>query len=169
MTKMKCMMKAKKNNVINYNEILSERNSNSYSMSIDIFHYEIQQKWIESYKQFTTSLTNIVSFDDGDFTYLFDYSIELVNAGKISVEECVDARVVVAYGLSKKPVTKRDTSRMKGFLGNFSKLFKNASYDKGHFIGHAIGGNLDVNLFPQLTKINRGWSENGKRFRSMEN
>jgi hypothetical protein len=41
-------------------------------------------------------------------------------------------------------------------------------YDKGHFIGHAMGGLLHINLFPQSKSINRGWSELGKLYRKME-
>lgn len=41
-------------------------------------------------------------------------------------------------------------------------------YDRGHFLAHAAGGGLDVNLFPQLAEVNRGWSERGKVFRAME-
>ena len=90
--------------------------------------------------------------------YLFDLSFE---------------RVTLAYALSVEQLTKRDTSRMRGFpnvnasvqavLGE--KAFK---ADKGHFLGHASGGILDINLFPQRRELNRGWSEEGKRFRSME-
>jgi hypothetical protein len=41
-------------------------------------------------------------------------------------------------------------------------------FDKGHFIGHALGGLLHINLFPQSREINRGWSELGKLYRKME-
>lgn len=40
--------------------------------------------------------------------------------------------------------------------------------DKGHFLGHASGGVLDINLFPHRRDLNRGWSPEGKRFRRME-
>ena len=40
--------------------------------------------------------------------------------------------------------------------------------DRGHFLGHASGGVLDINLFPQRRDLNRGWSEEGKLFRRME-
>lgn len=40
--------------------------------------------------------------------------------------------------------------------------------DRGHFLGHASGGILDINLFPHRRALNRGWSTEGKRFRSME-
>jgi hypothetical protein len=40
--------------------------------------------------------------------------------------------------------------------------------DRGHFLGHASGGQLDVNLFPRSRTLNRGWSEQGKIYRRME-
>ncbi|MGQ0572141.1 MAG: hypothetical protein ACT4P5_21765 [Armatimonadota bacterium] len=40
--------------------------------------------------------------------------------------------------------------------------------DKGHFLGHASGGILDINLFPQRRALNRGWSSDGRQFRKME-
>ena len=40
--------------------------------------------------------------------------------------------------------------------------------DRGHFLGHASGGALDINLFPQSRRLNRGWSAEGKRFRAIE-
>lgn len=46
-----------------------------------------------------------------------------------------------------------------------SKL--SAIYDKGYFIGHAIGGALHINLFPQTKEINRGWSKEGKKYTEM--
>ena len=40
--------------------------------------------------------------------------------------------------------------------------------DRGHFLGHASGGVLDINLFPQRRELNRGWSAEGREFREME-
>jgi hypothetical protein len=82
-------------------------------------------------------------------------------------------RVTLAYAVSVEQLMKRDAGRMRGFpdpnvsaeriLG--AKAF---SADKGHFLGHASGGELDINLFPQRRELNRGWSEEGKEFRRME-
>jgi hypothetical protein len=82
-------------------------------------------------------------------------------------------RVILAYALSIEQLMKRDSIRMRGFpdpnvsaqrvLGE--KAFR---ADKGHFLGHASGGELDINLFPQRRELNRGWSAEGKQFRSME-
>lgn len=40
--------------------------------------------------------------------------------------------------------------------------------DKGHFIAHAIGGSLNMNVFSQRHTLNRGLSEQGQLYRSME-
>jgi len=38
---------------------------------------------------------------------------------------------------------------------------------KGNFLGHASGGELDINLFPN-GRTEPGWSDEGKQFRQME-
>ena len=82
-------------------------------------------------------------------------------------------RVVLAYALSVEQLMKRDSSRMRGFPDvNISvrKALGDKAFaaDRGHFLGHASGGILDINLFPQRRELNRGWSGEGKRFRQME-
>ena len=90
--------------------------------------------------------------------FLFDHSTE---------------RVILAYALSTEQIIKRDANRIRGFPNvNDSVqavLGKKAFFaDKGHFLGHASGGILDINLFPHRRELNRGWSADGKRFRKME-
>ena len=97
-----------------------------------------------------------ITIDQGVF--IFDLAVE---------------RVVLAYSISTKQLCKRDSSRIRGFPK--VKFLTQSSHrenifvsDKGHFLGHACGGELDINLFPQRRELNRGWSEEGKRFRKME-
>lgn len=124
-------------------------------------------EWCHEYRRMSGTQTNIYQFSDGSFEYLFDISSELVESGIVSDEQAVEDRVVVAFGRSQSPSKQRDSSRMRGFLGPTKTIFGD-DYDKGHFLGHASGGGLDVNLFPQRREINRGWSERGKVFREME-
>jgi hypothetical protein len=35
-------------------------------------------------------------------------------------------------------------------------------------MAHAAGGGLDINLFHQDARLNRGWSPEGQRYRAME-
>lgn len=108
---------------------------------------------------------------------------QAMTAGDDLCEICLDTsvfawdhraeRVVFAYAVSTPQLMARDAARIRGFpnvnvsvqavLG--AKAFK---ADKGHFLGHASGGVLDINLFPHRRELNRGWSDDGKRFRRME-
>jgi hypothetical protein len=56
---------------------------------------------------------------------------------------------------------------MRGFVGHTEK-YLGRDFDKGHFIAHALGGSVNINLFPQVRHINRGWSAEGKIYRQME-
>ena len=82
-------------------------------------------------------------------------------------------RVCIAFGFAVPAPAKRDESRMKGFP-NASATVKGAlkdkafAADKGHFMGHATGGGLDINLFPHRRDLNRPWSRQGQTFREME-
>jgi hypothetical protein len=43
-----------------------------------------------------------------------------------------------------------------------------APVDRGHVIPHLSGGELGPNIFRQDRALNRGWSEQGKRYRALE-
>lgn len=89
------------------------------------------------------------------------------------VFDFVNERVALAYAFSTPALTKRDASRIRGFP-NVNATVKRVMgedafpADKGHFLGHASGGTLDINLFPQRRDLNRHWSEQGKRYGAME-
>lgn len=82
-------------------------------------------------------------------------------------------RVVIAYGIAVLPPKNRDSARMRRFpdvnVGIESHLGDRAFIaDRGHFLSHGAGGELDINLFPHRREFNRGWSSDGKVFRRME-
>ncbi len=90
--------------------------------------------------------------------FIFDHSAE---------------RVVLAYALSVPQLLARDQGRMRGFPdvnATVRRVLGDKAFlaDRGHFLGHASGGELDINLFPQRRELNRGWSAEGKLFRRME-
>jgi hypothetical protein len=142
---------------IDYADILLSSNPD------DIIAYlfaELPYQWCERYDAITPHQTEILQFTVDGFEFLFDLSTGTENNPS-------EERVVAAFGKSHTPIKERDSSRMKGFLGPSAKVFGDG-FDKGHFIGHSLGGGLDVNLFPQRRDINRGWSKRGKVFRAME-
>jgi hypothetical protein len=82
-------------------------------------------------------------------------------------------RVLLAYGIAQAQDKKRDAGRIRGFpnvnVGVRAVMGDQAfPADRGHFLGHASGGVLDINLFPQRRELNRGWSSEGRAFRAME-
>ena len=153
--------------VIDYDRLLGALSAPDREGLLRLLADALPGLWCDAYRHLTPTPTNILQFTDHGFEFLFDFSSELVSAGIVPEEEAVEDRVVAVFGRSNPGPGKRDASRMKGFLGASSAVFGD-KVDKGHFMGHALGGGLDVNLFPQRREINRGWSKRGKVFRAME-
>jgi hypothetical protein len=94
----------------------------------------------------------------GPAVFLFDHGAE---------------RVVLAYAVSSRQPHPRNRARMRGFpdvnVGVRAALGSKAVLAvRGHFLGHASGDELDINLFPHRRDLSRGWAADGKRFRQME-
>lgn len=70
------------------------------------------------------------------FTYLFDIDLQ---------------RNVVAFGVPIFSKHRRDSSRMAGH-----PLSAGSTFHRGHLMAHSIGGGTDINLVPQLGKLNIG-------------
>ncbi len=148
--------------LIEYYQLFASVPEGDYDKSVGFIEENLNNLFIEEYKvQFSKS--EIFKFIVNGYTYLFSLN-ENPDSNKIKMED----RVIGVYGRISHTNAKRDTSRMKGFIGQFTKLNKYKDFDKGHFISHKINGELDQNLYPQLKELNRGWSKQGKLFRSME-
>ena len=151
-----------KNRLTEYYQMFTSIPEGNYDKSVGFLKEKISNLFIEDYyAQFPNS--EILEFNVNGYTYLFALNIE-TNGGKIEKED----RIVAVYGRISHTNDKRDSNRMKGFIGPFTKHEKLKDFDKGHFISHKINGNLDQNLYPQLKELNRGWSKQGKLFRSLE-
>ena len=88
----------------------------------------------------------------------------------ISPVGAVEGRLVGVLGTSGPMLRRREASRLRGWIGA-TERYLGARRDKGHFIAQSIGGIIDgaeINVFVQSRELNRGWSEDGKRFRKME-
>jgi len=152
--------------MINYNDLLSYIKEQHPDNHMPALIQELEYKWCDEYDAMTNNINSINSINFGAFTLLFDLTSEINDLETQTIHE---DRVVVFYGTSLKPSLSRDTNRMRGFIGKTGMVF-GSKFDKGHFISHGAGGGyLDsVNWFPQLRSLNRGWSEQGKRYRAME-
>jgi hypothetical protein len=80
---------------------------------------------------------DVVQTTSANFSYLFDVGSE---------------RLIAAWGISSGRIGgDRDASRMRQF-----PLSAGQAYHRGHAIPHRLGGALDINLVPQLGRINIG-------------
>jgi len=94
--------------------------------------------WCDDYA-FTSPSAQIVEVETGEsgasFSYLFDLTLD---------------RNIVACGIPSASKHQRDRSRMARY-----PLANSARYDRGHIMANATGGGCDINLVPQLAKVNR--------------
>ena len=111
--------------------------------------------WLERYRRMCDGPTNVLEMTESGFEYLFDFCTELPGNTR-------EDRLVVTYGISRAAEHKRNASRLRGFPVSDNRG------DRGHFIAHAAGGGLDINVFHQNPQLNRGGSVEGKRYREME-
>jgi hypothetical protein len=128
---------------------------------IGVIRTELPQAWVTRYHRMCNGPTNVLEVSLHDFSYLFDFCAELVEAGELPTDARED-RAVVAYGVAQSVKRKRDASRIRGFPGS------DVRGDRGHLVAHAAGRGLDINVFHQDAHLNRGWSPSGKSYREME-
>lgn len=132
---------------------------------------DLPYEWLDAYKGMNPHQTNVLRVQDSGFEYLFDFPTELVEHEVLSAEVAVEDRLVAVHGESRPHSGKRNDSAMRRWpVGpvQFMATFHRGGYDRGHFIAHSLGGDLSINLFTQPSAVNRGWSEEGRLFRSME-
>lgn len=128
---------------------------------VEVIRAEMPQAWIARYHRMCDGPTNVLDVPLPNFSYLFDFCTELVDAGELPRGARED-RAVVAYGIARSATGGRNASRIRGFPGSDERG------DRGHLVAHAAGGGLDINVFHQNAYLNRGWSLQGKRYREME-
>ena len=101
---------------------------------------------------------SLLSFAQSGATYLFD------QAGAVGADH--EDRTVAAWALTPATIGKRDVSYQRGFP--LPPDPDGTPVDRGHLIPHLSGGEFGPNIFRQHRALNRGWSEQGKRFRALE-
>jgi hypothetical protein len=92
--------------------------------------------WLADYARYASG-DDIVETRVAGFSYLFDVAAE---------------RLIAAWGISQgRHSGARDAARMAGHPKTGGQL-----YHRGHAIPHTLGGPTDINLVPQLGRINVG-------------
>lgn len=101
---------------------------------------------------------SLVQFTQSGATYLFDLA-SAVGAGQ-------EDRTVAAWTVTPATVNKRDVSYQRGFP--LAADPGSPPVDRGHLIPNLSGGEFGPNIFRQDRSLNRGWSQEGRRFRALE-
>ena len=101
---------------------------------------------------------SLVQFTQSGATYLFDLA-SAVGAGQ-------EDRTVAAWTVTPATVSKRDVSYQRGFPLTADP--GSPPVDRGHLIPNLSGGEFGPNIFRQDRSLNRGWSQEGRRFRALE-
>ena len=101
---------------------------------------------------------SLVQFTQSGATCLFDLA-SAVGAGQ-------EDRTVAAWTVTPATVGKRDVSYQRGFP--LAADPGSPSVDRGHLIPDLSGGEFGPNIFRQDRSLNRGWSQEGRRFRALE-
>ena len=157
--------------ILNYQELVTPMANRGLKEIVEFLLEELPYVWCEAYEQMTHRQKNIWRFWSGAFEYIFDNYKELEAKGGIPYNITAESRLVAVLGRSAPGPRTRDDYRLRGWIGKTESHF-GKQWDKGHYIAHSIGGAVDgneANVFVQRRDLNRGWSEAGKRFRSMEN
>jgi len=122
----------------NYGNISSAVKTASAANAAEVFATRIIPALVDIWLSESEGLSaNVVETTSANFSYLFDIGQQ---------------RLIAAWGISRGRVGwDRDKERMRQF-----PLSAGARYHRGHAIAHRLGGALDINLVPQLGRINIG-------------
>lgn len=137
---------------------------------VQFFKTELPSLWRDAYVATGKRPAEVFLIQRGEFEFLFDDYLGLEDRGVVPPEPGAESRVVAVHGFSVPARSRRDDHRLRGWVGATEETF-GKSWDKGHFIAHSIGGSVvgsELNVFVQRRDLNRGRSEEGKRFRAME-
>jgi hypothetical protein len=102
----------------------------------DVVVQRLVQLWLDDYGRLHPT-TDIVETNAAKFSYLFDIGAQ---------------RLIAAWGVSAgRHAGQRDAGRMARHPLSAGKC-----YHRGHAIPHTLGGPTDINLVPQLGRVNVG-------------
>jgi hypothetical protein len=111
----------------------------------------------DSYQAKVEGACALQAFEQAGARYWFDFA----SSEDLPQED----RTVAAWAITPMEIHRRDTSYQRGFPMTPDHV---PPVDRGHLIPHLSGGEFGPNIFRQDRALNRGWSEQGKRYRALE-
>jgi hypothetical protein len=108
--------------------------------------------------QYECENCSLLQLEQSGATYLFDFAS--------AVGGPQEDRTLAAWTITPSAVAKRDVAYQRNFP--LPPDPDGTPVDRGHLIPHLSGGEFGPNIFRQHRALNRGWSEQGKRFRALE-
>jgi hypothetical protein len=99
----------------------------------------------------------LFKFEQIGATFWFDFA----SSAALPQED----RTIAAWAITPTDVRRRDVNYQRGFP---MAPDDESPVDRGHLIPHLSGGEFGPNIFRQDRRLNRGWSEQGKRYRALE-
>jgi len=144
----------------------SARAGSVYQLIADL-RLRLPTQWQRVYTAAASHSPNLIHVEYGTFDYICDSYSGMEARGEVAFDQRVRDRVVGVLGISLPMRCRRRSSLPKDWVEHPEEV-DSSRRDKGHFIAHAIGGGLDMNVFSQARDLNRGISEQGKVYRLME-
>lgn len=152
---------------IDYPRLCRSANADTIPALIKHLRKHLPRKWQRVYTAASSHTPNIIHAEYGTFDYICDSYSGMEALGAVAFDQRVRDRVVGVLGISLPMRGRRRGSLPKDWIEHPEEV-DGSVRDKGHFIAHAIGGGLDMNVFSQARDLNRGLSEQGKVYRLME-
>ncbi len=143
---------------IDYDRVLASAPSRDPASLREFLAEELPFVWLATYGEMLPHQHNVHRVKVEGFEYLWDFSSELVKHGVVRPSEAIDDRLIAAHGVSRRNLGTREKSRLGGrTLGAVDVVHpsQRVPYDRGHAIGHVLGGVLDLNIIPQSRAVNR--------------
>lgn len=152
---------------IDYGHLGGDSRSSSIFGKIDYLRLHLPVLWQRAYAAVAAHIPNIVCVSYGPFEYICDSYSGMEACGEVAFDQRVRDRTVGVLGTSS-PIRRRRRGTVPRDWVEHPEEIDGSSRDKGHFIAHAFGGGLDMNVFSQARDFNRGISDQGKIYRQME-
>ena len=152
---------------IDYRRLRRSAKAGSIYELIADLRLRLPAQWQRVYTAAASHTPNIIHVEYGTFDYICDSYSGIEGLGEVAFDQRVRDRVVGVLGISLPMRGRRRGSLPKDWVEHPGEV-DSSGRDKGHFIAHAIGGGLDMNIFSQARDLNRGISDQGKVNRLME-